>query len=87
MKKTIRRLRETRVGDSTMEIGLTVVFGRNDEEWKGRIADIWNLRNGKTFFIIKNAVSGSGKVQTFTIRDNEVTKYITDLEIEHGFYG
>jgi hypothetical protein len=37
MKRTIRRLRETRVGDSTMEIGLTVVFGRNDEEWQGRI--------------------------------------------------
>jgi hypothetical protein len=69
MKRVLRRLRETRVGDSTMEIGLTVVFGRNDEEWKGRIADIWTLRNGKTFFIIKNAVSGSGKVQTFTIRD------------------
>jgi hypothetical protein len=29
--KTLRRLGETRVGDSTMEIGLTVVFGRNDE--------------------------------------------------------
>jgi hypothetical protein len=70
-----------------MELGLTVVFGRNDEAWKGRISDIWTLRNGKTFFIIKNAVSGSGKVQTFTIRDEEVTGYITDLEIEYGFYG
>jgi hypothetical protein len=85
MQRTIKRLREINVGDSTMRIGLTVIFGRNEEEWKGRIADIWNLRNGKTFFIIKNAVFGSGKVQTFTIRDNEVAKYITDLEIEHGF--
>jgi hypothetical protein len=78
MKKTLRRLGETKVGESTLEIGLTVVFGRNEEEWKGRIADIWNLRNGKAFYIIENAVSDSGKVQTFTIRDNEVIKIITE---------
>jgi hypothetical protein len=85
--KTLRRLRETRIGDSTMEIGLTVVFGRNDEEWEGRITDIWTLRNGKTLFIIENAVFGSGTARTFTSRDNEVTGFITDVEIEHGFYG
>jgi hypothetical protein len=45
-----QRLHETRIGDSTMHIGLTVVFGRNDEAWKGRIADIGALRNGKTFY-------------------------------------
>jgi hypothetical protein len=85
MQRTMKRLREVKIGDSTMHIGLTVIFGRNEEEWKGRIADIWTLRNEKTFFIITNAVSGSGKVQTFTIRDEEATRYITDLEIEHGF--
>jgi hypothetical protein len=69
-----------------MHIGLTVVFGRNGEAWKGRIADIGTLRNGKTFYYIKDAVSDSGKVQSFNIENKEVVEIITDLEIEHGFY-
>ena len=36
----VKRLKETRAGDSTMHIGLAVVFGRNEEAWTGRIADI-----------------------------------------------
>jgi hypothetical protein len=87
MKRTIKRLREINAGDSSIRIGLTVVFGRNEEEWKGRIADRGIYATERPFYAIENAVSGSGKVQTFTISDNEVTGYITDLEIEHGFYG
>ena len=70
-----------------MRIGLTVAFGRNEEVWQGRIADIWTLRNGKTFYYIKSAVSDSGKVQSFNIEDSEVIKIITDLEIEYGYGG
>ena len=67
-----------------MRIGLTVAFGINEEVWQGRIADIWTLRNAKTFYYIKNAVSDSGMVQSFNIEDSEVIKIITDLEIEYG---
>ena len=70
-----------------MQIGLAVVFGRDEEAWIGRIADIWTLRKGKTFYETENAVSKSGKVQSLTIRDKEIIKIISDLEIEQGFYG
>jgi hypothetical protein len=83
MKRVLKRLHETRVGDSTMRRGLTVVSGGNGEAWKGRIADISTLRNGKTFYYIENAVSDSGKVRSF---NKEVVEIITDLEIAHGFY-
>jgi hypothetical protein len=36
---------------------------------------------------MKNAVSDSGKVQSFNIEAKEVVEIITDLEIAHGFYG
>jgi hypothetical protein len=45
------------------------------------------LRNGKTFYYIKDAVSDSGKVQSFDIEGKEIIKGVTDLEIEHGFMG
>ena len=83
----VKRLTETKVGDSTMQIGLTVVFVKNEEEWKGRITDIQTLYNGKILYEIENAVSGSGKVQSFTLQRDDITKFITDLEIEYGFYG
>jgi hypothetical protein len=87
MKRVLKRLHETRTGDSTMHTGLTVVFGRNDEAWRGRITDMGTLRNGKTFYYIKDAVSDSGKVQSFNIEDKEVVEIITDLEIEYRVYG
>jgi predicted secreted protein len=87
MKRVLKHLRETKIGDSTQYIGLTVVFGRNEETWKGRISDMGTLRNGKTFYYVKDAVSDSGKVQSFDIEDKEMVKIITDSEIEHGFYG
>ena len=83
----VKRLTETKVGDATMQIGLTVVFVNNEEEWKGRITDIQTLYNGKILYEIENAVSGSDKVQDFTLQRDDITKFITDLEIEYGFYG
>jgi hypothetical protein len=88
MKRLLKRLRETRIGDSTaMRIGLTVVFAKNEEAWRGRIADMGTLPNGKTFYYIKDAVSNSGKVHSFDIEGKDIIKSITDLEIEHSFYG
>ena len=88
MKKiVVKRLIETKVGDATMQIGLTVVFVNNEEEWKGRITDIQTLYNGKILYEIENAVSGSGKARSFTLQRDDITKFITDLEIEYGFYG
>jgi hypothetical protein len=87
MKRVLKRLRETRTGDSAMRGGITVVFAKNDEAWKGRIADTGTLRNGKTLYCAKNAVSDSGKVQSFDIEGKEIIKTITDLETERGFYG
>jgi hypothetical protein len=87
MKRVLKRLYETRIGGSDMRIGLTVVFAKNEEAWRGRIADTGTLRNGKTFYFIKDAVSDNGKVQSFDIESKEIIKSITGLEIEHGFYG
>jgi ribosomal protein L2 len=88
MKRVLKHLRETRIGDSTsMRIGLTVVFGKNEESWTGRILDMGTLPNGKIFCYIKDAVSDSGKVQSFDIESKEIIKTITDLELEHGFCG
>ena len=88
MKRVLKHRHETRIGDSTsMHIGLTVVFGKNEESWTGKISDIGTLPNGKTFYYIKDAISDSGKVQSFDIEGREIIKSITDLEMEHGFYG
>jgi hypothetical protein len=74
MKRVVKRLNETKIGDSTMRIGLMVVFARNEEAWRGKISDMGTLRNGKTFYHIKNAVSDSGKVQSFDIEGKEIIK-------------
>jgi hypothetical protein len=87
MKRVLKHLRETRIGESSMRTGLTVVFAKNEEAWRGRIADMGTLPNGKTFYFIKDAVSDSGKVLSFDIESKDIIKGITDLEIEHGFYG
>jgi hypothetical protein len=87
MKRLLKHLRETRIGGSTMCIGLTVVFAKNEESWRGRIADMGTIPNGKTFYYIKDAVSDSGKVQSFDIECRDIIKSITDLEIGYGFYG
>jgi hypothetical protein len=64
-----------------------IIFGKNEEGWRGRISDIGTLRNGKTFYYIKDAVSDSGKVHSFDVEGKDIIRSITDLEIEHGFYG
>jgi hypothetical protein len=66
-----------------------VVFAKNEEAWRGRVSDVGTLRSGKPIYYVKNAVSDSGKVQTFNVEGKEIIKDITDLEIEHkyGFYG
>jgi hypothetical protein len=87
MKRILKHLKETRIGDSTQYIGSTVIFGRNEESWKGRISDMETLSNGKTFCYIKNAISDSGKVQSFDIESKEIIRSITDIEMKHGFYG
>ncbi|MDR2053234.1 MAG: hypothetical protein LBP80_07455 [Treponema sp.] len=85
MKRVLKRLTETRTGG--IRIGLTVVFAKNDESWKGRISDMGTLPNGKTFYYIKDAVSDSGKVQSFDVESKEIIKSISDLELAHGFNG
>jgi hypothetical protein len=87
MKRVLKHLHETQTGDSSMRTGLTVVFAKNEEAWRGRISDMGTLSNGKTFYYIKDAVSDSGKVHSFDIEGKDIIKSITDLEIEHGFYG
>jgi hypothetical protein len=87
IKRVLKHLHETRIGDPTMRIGLTVVFAKNEDAWKGRIADMGTLPNGKTFYFVKATVSNSGKVHSFDIESRDIIKGIADLEIEHGFYG
>jgi hypothetical protein len=87
MKRVLKRLYETGVGDSTFPIGSIVIFRKNEEAWRGRISDCGTLSNGKTFYYIKDAVSASGKVQSFDVEGKEIIRAITNLETEHGFYG
>jgi hypothetical protein len=89
MKRVLKRLHETWIGDYSMRIGSTIIFLKNEEAWRGIISERGTLRNGKTFYYIKDAVSDSGKVQSFDIESKEIIRGITDLEIEHGygFYG
>jgi hypothetical protein len=87
MRRVLKRLRETQIGESSMRIGSTIIFCKNEEGWRGRISDMVRLRNGKTFYYIKDAVSDSGKVQSFDIESKDIIRIITDLEIEYGFYG
>jgi hypothetical protein len=87
MKRVLKHLIETQTGTSPIPVGSMVVFAKNEEAWKGRIADMGTVRNGKTFYYVKDAVSDSGKVQSFDIEGKDIIKGITDLEMEHGFYG
>jgi hypothetical protein len=87
MKRILKHLHETRIGDSSMRIGSTIIFRKNEEAWRGRISDMGTLRNGKTFYYIEDAVSGSGKVQSCDIESIDIIRGITDLETGHGFYG
>jgi hypothetical protein len=64
-----------------------IIFCKNEEAWRGRILDMRTLRNGKTFYFVEDAVSDSGKIHSFDVEGKEIIKSITDLEIEHGFYG
>jgi hypothetical protein len=86
MKRVLKRLREMRVGDSTLSIGSVIIFCKNEEAWTGRISDKGTVRNGKTFYFIKDAVSDNGKVQSFDIESKDIIKGITELEMEYGFY-
>jgi hypothetical protein len=79
MKRVLKHLHETRTGASSIPVGSMVVFGKNEEAWKGRITDKGTLRDGKTFYYIKDAVSDSGKLQSFDIESKEIIKGIADL--------
>jgi hypothetical protein len=87
MKRVLKHLIETQTGTSPIPVGSMVIFAKNEEAWRGRISDCGTLSNGKTFYYVKDAVSDSGKVQSFDIESKEVIKSITVLEMEHGFYG
>jgi hypothetical protein len=67
MKRVLKHLHETWIGDSSMRIGSTIIFRKNEKAWRGIISEMGTLRNGKTFHYIKDAVSDSGKVQSFDI--------------------
>jgi hypothetical protein len=64
-----------------------IIFCKNEEAWRGRISDMGTLRNGKTFYFVEGAVSDSGKVHSFDVEGKDIIRSISDLEIEHGFYG
>jgi N-acyl-D-aspartate/D-glutamate deacylase len=85
MKRVLKRIAETRTGASPLPVGSMVVFTKNEEAWRGGISDMGTLRDGKTFYYVKDAVSDSGKVQSFDIEGKEIIKDITDLEMDHGF--
>jgi hypothetical protein len=87
MKRILKRITETRIGASPIPVGSMVIFAKNEEAWRGRVSDIGVLCDGKTFYYVKDAVSDTGKVQSFDIESNEIIKSISGLEIEHGFYG
>jgi hypothetical protein len=87
MKRVLKHLIETQTGTSPIPVGSMVVFIKNEEVWKGSIADMGTVRNGKTFYYVKDAVSDSGKVQPFDIEGKEIIKGIADVEVEHGFDG
>jgi hypothetical protein len=87
MKRVLKRLHETQIGESSMRIGSLIIFRKNEEVWKGRVSETGALRNGKAFYFVEDAVSGSGKIHSFDVEGKEIIRSITDLEIEHGFYG
>jgi hypothetical protein len=87
LKRVLKYLAETRVGASPILVGSMVIFAKNEEAWRGRISDMGRVRNRKTFYYVKDAVSDTGKVQSFDIESKDIIEGITDLEIEHGFYG
>jgi hypothetical protein len=85
MKRVLKRLKEVRIGASPIPTGTMVVFAKNEEAWRGRVSEVGALRNGEPVYYVKNAVSDSGKVQSFDVEGKEIIKDITDLEIEHGY--
>jgi hypothetical protein len=87
MKRVLKSITETRIDASPIPVGSMVIFAKNEEAWRGRISDCGTLSNGKTFYYVKDAVSDTGKVQSFDIESNEIIKIISGLEMEHGFYG
>jgi hypothetical protein len=87
MKRVLKHLHETRIGESSMRIGSMIIFCKNEEAWRGRISDMGTLCNGKTFYFIEDAISDSGKIHSFDVEGKDIIRSITDLEIEYGFYG
>jgi hypothetical protein len=89
MKRVLKRLKEVRIGASPIPVGTMVIFAKNEEAWRGRVSEVGALRNGEPLYYVKNAVSDSGKVQSFNVEGKEIIKGITDMEMEHGygFYG
>jgi hypothetical protein len=83
----LKHLHETRIGKSSMCMGSIIIFRKNEEAWRGKISDMGTLRNGKIFYFVEDAVSDSGKIHSFDVEGKDIIKGITDLEIEHGFYG
>jgi hypothetical protein len=70
-----------------MRIGSMIIFSKNEEGWRGRVSDMGTLRNGKTFYFVEDAVSGNGKGHSFDVEGKDIIRSISDLEMEHGFYG
>jgi hypothetical protein len=85
MKRVLKHLKEVRIGASPIPIGTMVIFAKNEEAWRGRVSEAGVLRNGEPLCYVKNAVSDSGKVQSFNVEGKEIIKDITDLAIEHGY--
>jgi hypothetical protein len=89
MKRILKHLRETQIGESSMPMrtGSMIIFRKNEEGWRGRISEMRTLRNGKTFYFVEDAVSDSGKTHSFDVEGKDIISIITDLEMEYGFYG
>jgi hypothetical protein len=67
-KYTKNRFRENevKVGDSTIRIGLKVIFGRDGKYWTGKITDIYTM-NRKEFYEVLDAVADTGRSVCFSL--------------------
>jgi protein associated with RNAse G/E len=71
----IKKFRETevKVGDSTIRIGLKVIFGRDGKYWTGKITSIYTM-NRKEFYEVIDAVADDGEVKSFSyLRDKDIS--------------
>jgi hypothetical protein len=82
--KTIRECLEgvdsqPKIGDSTIRVGLKVIFGRDGKYWTGKITDIYTM-NRKEFYEVLDAVAADdGEVKDFSfLRDKDISQIVRE---------